>query len=1058
MVREHHCCGCPNHVCNPKNEKGVKIEEHEPLDSAKNGENYLESLVPANWGNYPYPIVWIPPENNKNKEQGTTKPRIIDLETASEDKKPAVSSLHKEPGWNSWFPLFMGDYEDHSKPGGEKRRSDNQDVCDNERSYPFPVIWIPPYGKQEEAGANKKQQANTQESPGSNLKMFPMQLNSNHNRTSEGGPQINYRNEVGSHHQDAEKNIDVKEPCVGKNNSRDSQEEATKALSKRSIDTPVDRVPGFNARKSSSSLTKTSKLPPVCLRVDPLPRKNGPNGSSKSPRSQGFEMKSCISSEAPSTGSNEQNSHNQSMNRNSEEHLKRREVKVIEVKGETPSSSDNNSGDLQSSLQVEHPEKIKDSEDPSEKEEVCEIKEGKGATIAGDKGIEKRSEELQASKTLSDEEAAMRIQSAYRGFQVRKWETLKKLRQMAKVHDEVTKVRRSIEELASSKDTLPDQGKHERQKVLIGESIMNLLLRLDTIQGLLPNLRDIRKSLARELVALQEELDSLTTKSLEECVDDSSTARDVESKVSEKEHDAEAKRQFEESLSVSENVGGQLELEEAQLLEAENLVSQPSECVCSGTIDDQTQVAFEDLKSETSASLDAESQQAALRHRTVRHLNEIDDAEPPVVSIMEPTETKPKCPAGVKDERAELDTAEKSNYDSGDDDEIRLASNLGDGSSTKMEFMSTDQVASALQALPQADEEKGTMAFDGAGVEPATFTGPTSCTGDDDSIYHRREPAAEVASKIHIAEEDVADSVLSKDGKFGIVDSVLNGHGKCDEGSDAITSSENCGKLTIEAPQLEVPKAMTSDSEVVDNVHLEQLVAPVPDDLSPGGSLKHEECSQDASNGVEGDQRHGEGNSDEALLPPRPEEARPGVLGSMVETSRDVNEDKAIVSADLSCNCSDMLNGEALAREKEELIAESVGSVDLMTQVGVEVDEQEDNHEEEVIVAPRRSTLDEGAEQVEQSPPGLDESNARRPVEGMDGKEKPIEENEKLREMMEKLMEAGKEQLNVISELTGKVKDLERRLARDRRTKPRCRAAAAKPRTSHAKSCADSVN
>lgn len=40
-----------------------------------------------------------------------------------------------------------------------------------------------------------------------------------------------------------------------------------------------------------------------------------------------------------------------------------------------------------------------------------------------------------------------------------------------------------------------------------------------------------------------------------------------------------------------------------------------------------------------------------------------------------------------------------------------------------------------------------------------------------------------------------------------------------------------------------------------------------------------------------------------------------------------------------------------------------------------------------------------------------------------------MEENEKLREMMEKLIEAGKQQLNVISNLNGRVKDLEKKLS-----------------------------
>ena len=51
----------------------------------------------------------------------------------------------------------------------------------------------------------------------------------------------------------------------------------------------------------------------------------------------------------------------------------------------------------------------------------------------------------------------------------------------------------------------------------------------------------------------------------------------------------------------------------------------------------------------------------------------------------------------------------------------------------------------------------------------------------------------------------------------------------------------------------------------------------------------------------------------------------------------------------------------------------------------------------------------------------------------MERDKKLIEENAKLREMMEKLMEAGKEQLTVISNLTGRVKDLERKLSKNKK-------------------------
>ncbi|KAK9143905.1 hypothetical protein Syun_013305 [Stephania yunnanensis] len=51
----------------------------------------------------------------------------------------------------------------------------------------------------------------------------------------------------------------------------------------------------------------------------------------------------------------------------------------------------------------------------------------------------------------------------------------------------------------------------------------------------------------------------------------------------------------------------------------------------------------------------------------------------------------------------------------------------------------------------------------------------------------------------------------------------------------------------------------------------------------------------------------------------------------------------------------------------------------------------------------------------------------------MSYEKKLVEENEKLREMLEKLMEAGKEQITAISELHGRVKDLERRLSRKKK-------------------------
>ncbi|CAH1438314.1 unnamed protein product [Lactuca virosa] len=94
------------------------------------------------------------------------------------------------------------------------------------------------------------------------------------------------------------------------------------------------------------------------------------------------------------------------------------------------------------------------------------------------------------------------IQSVYRGFEVRKYQSLMKLRQIAQVGKQVVELRNRIQDLASSMD--------DKQKLIIGETIMSLLLKLDTIQGLHPIMRDVRKFVAKELVDLQEKLDSLT--------------------------------------------------------------------------------------------------------------------------------------------------------------------------------------------------------------------------------------------------------------------------------------------------------------------------------------------------------------------------------------------------------------------------------------------------------------------------------------------------------------------------------------------------------------------
>ncbi|KAK1565598.1 hypothetical protein Q3G72_030426 [Acer saccharum] len=79
-------------------------------------------------------------------------------------------------------------------------------------------------------------------------------------------------------------------------------------------------------------------------------------------------------------------------------------------------------------------------------------------------------------KDVSDVEVVMLIQSAYRGFKLRKLESLKKLKQMAGVREQLAEVRNRIQALESS-----DLQKNDKEREIIGEMITSLLLKLDTI-------------------------------------------------------------------------------------------------------------------------------------------------------------------------------------------------------------------------------------------------------------------------------------------------------------------------------------------------------------------------------------------------------------------------------------------------------------------------------------------------------------------------------------------------------------------------------------------------
>ena len=72
----------------------------------------------------------------------------------------------------------------------------------------------------------------------------------------------------------------------------------------------------------------------------------------------------------------------------------------------------------------------------------------------------------------------------------------------------MAEIKKRIQDLESS----ADNGVDNKQRTIITEIIMSLLLKLDAIQGLHPAVREYRKSVAKEIVSLQEKLDLLNCK------------------------------------------------------------------------------------------------------------------------------------------------------------------------------------------------------------------------------------------------------------------------------------------------------------------------------------------------------------------------------------------------------------------------------------------------------------------------------------------------------------------------------------------------------------------
>jgi len=508
----HHCCGCPNHSCNQKEGRSVKIEEQEQEPDVERKVN--DSLVPIQLKNYPYPFVWIPQEYTSNKQQKNPNT----MEVGEQNKPPSLESSNaiaqpaQEPRvWNGWLPFDIkgapimvhdghgirnlkqesGNNRGESEDGGkdQKRQSEQK-----RSEFPFPIFWLP-YNNKLESGETNNQEKNTsstkimEEMPHA-IKSVPVK-----SHVEEGGRNGTRSNQDAHTDTNASdvarkvtnaRSIPVKQ--IGKNVSPDQVEEN---VTKK--DSCAD-----DKKRQSASLPKASKLPPVCLRVDPLPRKKNGNGSSRSrslspPSSKAqSQVTSGEALKTPVCGTNDKNQPNLNHQKAAKTAIEKVEPKEKTIQVSECTMNENKGVDCrdesQSQINVNMPsEGPKETSDTYKDGDVCKTeKAGKGAENMVD-STEFREVKDSSTATdvgskegriLSDEDASVLIQAAYRGYQVRKWEPLTKLKQIDEVRKELTNVQDRVQAFEKSSDLQ----NYDKQKIAIGENIMRLLLKLDTIQ------------------------------------------------------------------------------------------------------------------------------------------------------------------------------------------------------------------------------------------------------------------------------------------------------------------------------------------------------------------------------------------------------------------------------------------------------------------------------------------------------------------------------------------------------------------------------------------------
>jgi hypothetical protein len=554
-------------------------------------------------------------------------------------------------------------------------------------------------------------------------------------------------------------------------------------------------------------------------------------------------------------------------------------------------------------------------------------------------------------------------------------------------------------------------------------------------QGLHPTVRDIRKSLAKELVTLHEKLDSLMIKLSEEAIEEAPSSEQMEQHPVEthsgscmQEEGTEAATEPWESTfdKICNSNQELMEPHESLLLDATALSSSQMERHLGSPFankegNEKSEVENRSLKVESDVIPKEDGLQKNMEQiDTVVNVElDISQVEPKNIekennqySELEQStelplfgEDKLKSEAGIMGRPSDVDGPLHGIPVQGMEE---LLHGVTDEKPTIFESEKDEQVRSVTNEVQSEKDElvrSVTNEVQQSGVESSVSSDVALSAKVDDLMTTNEGPEVDQFKELpqRVIEEGPAVSEFKKHEQVEV-----DGGWKCDVALNVTSPNGETQVVTqFEQQALEIPQEEQIIVESPDST-LEIAVEP-PSELSVVS-----------------------------------ESAGPQPIISVVET-----EDRGELPGDLFGGVNDV----------NHTCSPVLADTGITTETEVPNFENKEDHDEQPVAIREENKAAPVAGKESQDEVEIDQTNGSETVKeaaplhvkkvevekvsvdehdlGLGSDKKLIEENEKLKEIMERLMEAGKEQLTVISNLNARVRDLEKKFSRRKKLRTR---------------------